>query len=305
MKITGLHLELTNKCTLKCPKCARTTFVQEFGQKNWQNQDLNLAHLTQFLTGVDLTGSSILLCGNDGDPLYYPDLFPLVQWFKSQNAKIVMMTNGSYMKQAWWEQLVSLMDSDDEIMFSIDGLPENFTTYRINADWKSIEVGIKVVTASEVKSTWKFIPFKFNQDDLEKVQSLAKEYGFSRVMVDPSDRWEDHDEFKPTRAEFVRSNDESRIQWKASKSFGADYVLDPKCAHGDRHYISAAGFYSPCCYIGDYHFYYKSEFYKNRDQYNISKWTLVDILGSDSCKNFYSSIESMKLPVCTFNCAKI
>jgi hypothetical protein len=215
------------------------------------------------------------------------------------------MTNGSYMKKSWWEELVSLLDDHDEIMFSIDGLPANFTTYRVNADWKSIEVGINVVTASQVKSTWKFIPFRFNQNDLTKVHEIANDYGFTRVMVDPSDRWEDDDAFKPIGQEFIRDNDQSRIHWKKSSDRGSDFTLSPKCAGNDRHYINAAGFYSPCCYIGDYHFYYKSEFYKNRKQYDISTHTLVDILGSDDCKNFYSSIESMKLPVCTFNCAKI
>ena len=47
------------------------------------------------------------------------------------------------------------------------------------------------------------------------------------------------------------------------------------------HFISAWGYYMPCCWIGDYRFYYKSEFYKNKDLYDISKYSdkeLYDIL---------------------------
>ena len=86
-KIKGFHIEPTNMCTLKCPRCPRTNFVEQFKPKNWDNQNLNLDHLKQFLD-IDLTGMSIGLNGNYGDPIYYPNLFELIAYFKNKKCKI-------------------------------------------------------------------------------------------------------------------------------------------------------------------------------------------------------------------------
>ena len=46
--INGLHIELTNKCTLKCSGCSRTSFIKQFPTK-WQNKELDLDQLVNFL----------------------------------------------------------------------------------------------------------------------------------------------------------------------------------------------------------------------------------------------------------------
>ena len=45
MNVKGFHIELTNKCYLKCSKCARTTFIDKFGIDKWDNHDLSLNDL--------------------------------------------------------------------------------------------------------------------------------------------------------------------------------------------------------------------------------------------------------------------
>ena len=59
----------------------------------------------------------------------------------------------------------------------------------------------------------------------------------------------------------------------------------------------------PCCFAGDHRFYYKTEFYKNQDLYDISKTTITKVL--DKLKDFYSTLEDAKLNYCTFNCPKL
>ena len=39
--ITGFTIEPTNICTLKCPKCSRTQFIEQF-PRQWKNKQLNL-----------------------------------------------------------------------------------------------------------------------------------------------------------------------------------------------------------------------------------------------------------------------
>jgi MoaA/NifB/PqqE/SkfB family radical SAM enzyme len=292
--LTGFHIEPTNICTLKCPRCPRTKFIETF-PKIWKNKNLNLSHLKSFLD-IDLTGKKFTLCGNNGDPIYYNDLLNLVSWIKSCSANVTIITNGSYQKQEWWESLCNVLSSDDTIIFSIDGTPENFTTYRVNANWDSILTGIKIATASKVKTKWKYIPFGFNEHDIDTTRDFSNNLGIDEFLVETSDRWDSIDD--PLRPKtFTGIREQSILQWHKNS-------VDPQCKKlHNQHYISADGYYLPCCYVGDYRFYYKTNFYKNRNLYNISKTTLSKIL--TDLTEFYSTIEKDNHSYCTYNCPKL
>jgi len=294
--IKGFHLETTNICTLQCPGCARTRFIKNFPTR-WYNKQLNLTNLKNFLD-IDIKSKIFNLCGNYGDTIYYNDLFDLVKWIKQNNGIVAIGTNGSYKSKKWWNELCSLLSFDDHIIFAIDGTPENFTNYRINADWPSIKDGIEVSTKF-TKVSWKFIPFEYNQFDIDKAEAISKDLGVHSFIVDPSDRWnEDTVNFKPDTLLGYRT--EHVINWLPEKKT----TITPKCktTHFE-HFISAEGYYMPCCFVADHRFYYASEFYKNKKSYDISNTTLTSVL--ENLESFYQAIEETKLKYCTFNCPKI
>lgn len=300
MIVNGLHIEPTNICTLKCPRCARTKFIETFKQKNWQNNNLNLNDLINFLD-IPLNDVKILLCGNYGDPIYYPDLFNLVKFFKSNKAVIGITTNGSYKDKPWWDELVSYLDATDVVTFSVDGTPENFTNYRINANWESILVGMQTVASSKIKSVWKFIPFSFNEHSIEIAKKMSQDIGITKFEVAPSDRWDElNDPLKPVDSYFHGQRNQSIIKWKYDKNYSQE--VDPKCKDNAQHFITATGYYTPCCYVNDHRFYYKSKFYKEKNHYDIKNTKLTNILIREY--NFFNSIEQEKPFFCTFNCAK-
>lgn len=303
MNLKGLHIELTNKCYLKCSKCARTTFIDKFGIKKWNNHDLSLNDLKTFLD-IDLTGLKIALCGVYGDPIYHPKLIDIVNWFKENNAIVKITTNGSYKDRSWWEELVSKLTPHDEICFSIDGIPENFTQYRVNADWKSIAVGLQVVGSSNVNSAWRYIPFNFNEHNIDQAKELAKSFNIKSFEVTHSDRFDINDELMPSTSTALGDRYSSIITWKKrNNQKRSDQEINPKCSRGDEHYISATGYYLPCCYVGDWRFYYKSKFYKNKKSYKIQHTTIKKILEQE--QDFFDNLQTTKPDYCTFNCPKI
>jgi MoaA/NifB/PqqE/SkfB family radical SAM enzyme len=300
MKLTGLHIEPTNICTLKCPRCARTKFLDQFKAKSWENQNLNLSSLKKFLD-VDLTGLTILLCGNYGDPIYYPDIFPMIKWLKSKNSNISLITNGSYKKEEWWRELVSILTETDTIFFSVDGTPDNFTKYRINGDWESIHTGMKVVADSIVNSVWKYIPFSFNENDISYTKDLSQQIGIKNFIISPSDRWDSvTDPFMPSQS-IEGPRHKNIIQWKYKNKKNQD--ITPKCFQGNQHFITADGYYTPCCFSNDFRFYYKTKFYKNHDQYDINNNSLSEILYRE--QTFFDQLTTTKPEFCTFNCATV
>jgi hypothetical protein len=271
-------------------------FIDQWPQ-HWKNHNIDIDQLMSFLD-IDLTDKKITLCGNYGDPIYHPGFVDLVYKFKSRGANITIVTNGSYKKANWWKELTDLLDHNDTVEFSIDGTPENFTQYRVNAHWDSIKTGIDVCVQSQCKTIWKFIPFSFNQSDIDAVRNYSISLGIDMFKVECSDRFTD----KPTQhlqptVEFLGPRYQAQTQWYTTQTISK---LNPRCDRGNQHFISAEGYYSPCCLLADHRFYYKTQFGKQKNQYSIQKNTLSNILSQPAVVEFYQNREQQ--PGCQFNC---
>jgi len=211
-----------------------------------------------------------------------------------------LTTNGSYKTESWWEQTVSILDQKDTVQFSVDGLPENFTNYRVNADWKSIEIGMKVVAKSQCSSEWSYIPFNYNENNIEEARELCKKIGIKEFIVNKSDRWDKYtDHLKPSSSKIGQRYD-SQQEWKHTTTISG---VDPNCNQGQSHFITADGHYTPCCYSADFRFYYQTPFGKNKQKYSIKDNTLSSVLADNITQDFYNSLENHK--VCQFNCPKV
>lgn len=294
--IKGFHIEPTNICTLKCPRCSRTKFIEKFPNK-WKNYQINLDHLKTFID-IPINNKSFRLCGDYGDPIYYDRLFDLVNWIKSNNAYLVIHTNGSYKTKTWWKELVSLLDDKDSIIFAIDGTPKNFTEYRVNADWESIQNGIEVAT-EKIHTVWQYIPFNYNTNTINEAKNLSTQLGMKEFLLLKSSRWEDYNDPLRPEKKYVSSSDK---EIKFQKNIQAQNI-NPRCKQTNTdHFITANGFYAPCCHVPNHNFYYKSEFYKNKSKYDISKTTLSEVLANT--QDFYNNLETKKPIYCIYHCPK-
>ncbi len=295
--IKGFHIEPTNICTLKCPRCSRTKFIKQF-PKQWKNHELDLDHLINFID-IPITNMMFRLCGDYGDPIYYSKLFEMVKWIKSNGAYISLHTNGSYRTADWWHELCFHLDTKDKIIFAIDGIPDNFTNYRINADWKSIENGIKICS-SKIYTIWQYIPFSYNVEFIDEARQLSKNLGMHEFVVKPSSRWEAVDDILKPTADHTASDGREVVFKKNIK----EQFVDPRCKKtNNEHFITANGYYAPCCHVPNHNFYYKSEFYKEKEKYEISKTTFTKVL--ENTKYFYDNLETNKPIYCIYNCAKL
>jgi organic radical activating enzyme len=293
--IVGFHVEPTNICTLKCAGCARTRFIDQWPQ-HWKNHSLDVDQLNQFLD-IDLDNKKILLCGNYGDPIYHPEFHQLIKIFKQRGAHLTIVTNGSHRSADWWEKTVSTLTINDRVIFSIDGLPNNFTQYRINADWNTIQQAIQLCAAADCQTTWKYIPFSFNENNIDTARELSQSMGIDIFQVDPSDRFDEKTKNYQPSTDYLGLRYQSQQDWKNGV---VQPTLDPKCIDNKNHYISADGYYSPCCYVADHRFYYKTNFGKNKKSYRITDQTLTQILTQPVVVEFYHDLTSQA--VCQYNC---
>jgi len=134
------HIEISSKCTLRCPRCARQEVPDTL-----INTELDLEFFKRNFTPEFILSNveKITFCGDDGDPIYAHDLIPVIKYLKSvKDIEIVIVTNGSYKKEDWWTSLGSTLTAKDSVHFSVDGF-DNISNnlYRINSDYDSIIQG--------------------------------------------------------------------------------------------------------------------------------------------------------------------
>ena len=295
--VQGIHLEPTNICTLKCPGCSRTRFINQWST-HWENHSIDTQVLLRFLD-IELSGIHVVMCGNYGDPIYHPDLAGLIRDLKNRGAVISIVTNGGHRKRSWWQELVQQLTPSDTVIFSIDGIPENFTQYRINGDWSTTQDAINECVKSPCKTVWKFIPFSYNENNIEQAKQLSQDLGIDQFQINLSSRFDEQTmHLKP-------SDGRTGIQWHNQQTWKQTITAKkviPKCNNSQEHFISADGHYMPCCFVGDHRFYYKNEFGKNRTHYRIEDTTLSEILSTTRVADFYDTLADHS--VCQYNCGE-
>lgn len=300
------HIEPSGKCTLECPSCDRTHFYNRF--KKRETSDINIDHLYNFLK--DHKTPLVQFCGNNGDPIYHKDFHRLCKTIKKLGSSLHIITNGSFKTKKWWEKLKEILDLNDTLTFSIDGLEDTNHLYRVNADWSSIMTAVNVCNnPKKFKTVWKFIPFKHNQHQIDQARTLSEKLGFDSFRLEFSDRW--WDESLMPNNKFVDSNYRHQKEVIKDQTRQQGKTIKPKCLdqHGNPKkmlYIDCNGNFYPCCWTGVYAYRYKDIFNPKHKKYSIANTTLEQILNDEKVKDFFNSTkdyESASL-CCKINCGQ-
>jgi len=259
----SMHIEPTSRCTLSCPGCPRTWFSETFN-KPFPKQDLDINHLKNFLDcDAGKKVNNFLLNGNHGDPIYYPYLFELIDEFR-ETKTFKISTNGSFQTTNFWHDLGDRLTNNDTIYFSVDGLKDNNHMYRRNSNWDSIMAAIDIMTTKSVKVVWKTLIFSYNQDQIEQIKKTAEEKGCVFVS-DLTSRFGDNS-LIPT------SNLIDTTRLYSSSTINKITEIAPQCYENE--YVSADGFYWPCCLITSYYTLHKTILWKERNQWSIKDQNL-------------------------------
>jgi organic radical activating enzyme len=297
--MVSFHVEPTSKCTLECTLCDRTWFYETFKKRNLH--EINVDHLVNFVGA----NAEIHFCGNNGDPIYHSKFHDLCKRLKDNNCQLKITTNGSAKTKAWWQKLNNIMDKDDTLILSIDGLEDTNHIYRKNAKWKTIMNGIEVFKKSKTRKcrlTWKYIVFKHNEHQIEQAKKLCFKLGFDAFKLEQSDRWLDNKDLMPTK--YV----DNIYQHQEKVLSDADYRtnMKPRCMNNDlptnNLYIDAEGNFYPCCWMGTYRYKYRNVFSPKQNNFNIKDTTLEDLLGNEIVTNFF---ESTKQFTSAHECCKL
>jgi MoaA/NifB/PqqE/SkfB family radical SAM enzyme len=298
------HIEISSKCTLQCPRCARTEVPDTL-----VNTELDLEFFKRNFTPDFVLNNveKITFCGDDGDPIYARSLIPVIQYIKSiKPVKFVIVTNGSYKKEDWWHELGRLLTSDDHVHFSLDGWDQaSNEQYRVNSDWDSIVKGITTLrNSSHVYMTWDAIAFSFNQNHLDDMQQLAKELGFDQFQLTLSTKFnkvyniypkddvlQPRDNLISNTHRFQRvfthfnnrreSSVEKRISLNLYNKLKDYNGIMPLCGVGNKGlFINSQGDFFPCCWVAN-RYTHNNQWIERSKKFNLYEKTLESVLNDE------------------------
>jgi MoaA/NifB/PqqE/SkfB family radical SAM enzyme len=255
----NLHIETTTRCTLVCPACPRTIW-QDIIKQPVIKEDLDVDLLEKFLDcDTGKTINRLILCGDYGDSIYYPDLFKLIQRFRDR-VSFNIETNGSRQTEKFWNTLAGLVTEKDIISFSIDGLEDTNHLYRINSDWASIMMGLDIMVKSPAQVRWKTIIFKFNYDKLSEIKNFAINKG-ATWHAEKTHRYGNID-LEPPEEKYIETNHVFQSQFVSNHQI----EIEPRCEK-DAKVISASGYLFPCDWIRNPRTLYKSQLWKQKSRW--------------------------------------
>jgi MoaA/NifB/PqqE/SkfB family radical SAM enzyme len=261
-----LHIETTNRCFLACPACPRTQW-RELTKMPVAKQDLVVDDLEKFL---DCDGGKkidhFLLCGDYGDTIYYPELFDLLERFRSTKS-FTIATNGSNQTEKFWNRLAEILTPNDTITFGIDGLEDTNHLYRKNANWNSVMMAVDIMSKSSAKVRWQTIVFSFNYNKLDKIKELAESKGADFYCI-KTHRYGD-DGLRPPSDAFVQVEHLFKNDYVSNHNI----VIDPRCEI--EKVVTCEGMFYPCDWIRNPQTLYKSQLWKQQQQW-LSKLKIKD-----------------------------
>jgi MoaA/NifB/PqqE/SkfB family radical SAM enzyme len=317
------HIEISSKCTLHCPRCARQEVPESL-----INTELDLEFFKRNFTPDFVTRNveKITFCGDDGDPIYAHDLIAVIRYIKEiKPVEFVIITNGSHKKTSWWQELAQCLTRKDSIHFSIDGYDQaSNNQYRINSDYASIISGIQTVREhSACKIVWAAIAFKFNENHLDHMRSQAQALGVDEFQLTKSTKFgvvypiygttdilQPSTKFISGSHRFERETtvlNRSDINYQQLHQKNLDLYnltqthngITPLCKIGNKGlYIDAQGRLFPCCWVAN-RYNHNSEWQQLANNFNLNQKLLQDVLND----NFWTNeFESYKWHECQTKC---
>ena len=196
--VKGIQFETTDRCTLKCPFCARIN-VADRGYAHLLNKnDLSPAVAEDVILARDW--EYVLDCGTHGDSVFYKHYHEMLDSMARSTVKTFRVSIAATGKtQKWWDETHLLWNilvkkrMSVVIFWGIDGLEDTSSIHRIGQDWAEITDQMRRAQEYGVYSQWQYIPFIHNEHQIEEAQALAKQWKVNFVLK-PSDRFHTSDD---------------------------------------------------------------------------------------------------------------
>ena len=176
-----VNIETSIRCNLECSKCERKYLLTN--NLPFLGGDMSISDFEKVVEYYD----SIHLIGNISDPIFATNLIDFLKLTYEKDKKTVLHTAASHKSSTRYTEAFKA-NVNAKWMFGIDGLPKDSHKYRINQDGEHLFDMMKLAVNCGLTPVWKYIVFKYNQNDIDEAKALAEYNGIKFKLV-KSSRW--------------------------------------------------------------------------------------------------------------------
>lgn len=188
----GIFIDITDHCNSKCPLCTRHkvskfTNVVDLVPTTFVNRSsVSIETWKKWFTPEVLKKISFInFQGSFGEPSLCEDLLDIIKYSRSinKNIDILMSTNGGTRDKNFWKSLgriIFFSTPNSRVIFSIDGLEDTLSEYRVGVDYNKVIDNAKSFISSGGNAEWRMLVFKHNEHQIEQCKQVSKELGFKK-----------------------------------------------------------------------------------------------------------------------------
>lgn len=199
LKRKSVNLDLSNKCTLECPRCARRKFKNKkdvpgryMTDKEWK---LYLNYFDEFI-----------FSGQFSDPILHPKLPDMLKDIHELSKYASLHVAASHRpKEFFIDCFKSLPHS--HWVFGLDGLPASSSKYRIRQDGEKLFEMMLLSREYVEKTTWHYIIFKYNENEIDQAKELAEKNNIEIKIIKSSRFSSDDDSYRPSEGFYIKRDE--------------------------------------------------------------------------------------------------
>jgi len=264
-----LDMELTTNCNARCPQCSRTDHTNNVQKMPWLKlQQVSIEQFKTWFQPIDFYGiKNIHFSGTYGDPGMCKDLKEIVQYIvESGPTTVSINTNGGIRDEDFWFDLGAIGQKRLRLIFDIDGInQEMHSFYRRGVDLQKVLDNMAAAAMTPAKVDVLTVLFKHNQDYLEQIEKLGRQYGATGFDSVEGNNFKDgpkyeflDEEGNTQYLEQVTRDDREqgleRMDRRVRDHRHENIIEEHKkisCQAMDRANmkVSSSGYLTPCCFI--------------------------------------------------------
>lgn len=260
-----VHLEISNRCQASCPMCDRNirggVTNPLINKSDWTIDEFQNVFTPEVLKQVHL----IYFCGNFGDPCINNDLPEMLKYIRKHRKHLAVHihTNGGMRKPEWWANLAQYLQNEDSyIVFSIDGLSDTHSLYRIGTNYNQVIDNAKAFIAAGGSAHWAFLRFKHNEHQVKEAQRRATNLGFKKFALKDTNRFHGNEKYavwdenkntthylEPASSSNMKFIPREMLNVDSVKKYVSEVKIDCQVQKTEEVYIDVFGHLYPCCFL--------------------------------------------------------
>ncbi|VAX23702.1 hypothetical protein MNBD_NITROSPINAE02-1761 [hydrothermal vent metagenome] len=177
-----LGIEITNRCNLECPMCAREEMTRPTG-------DMSLELLKKIIDEIEPFAEMVYLHG-DGEPCLHKNIYEALAYVKKKGLKVGISTNATTLNE---NNAKMLIDSKiDYLIVALDGLSkETYEKIRVKGNFEKVVENVKNFLElkqkmrSKIFTAIQFIEMDENKHESKEFVEFWKAYNPNVIRIKP------------------------------------------------------------------------------------------------------------------------